>query len=81
VLFRSDAHLWFSRVEDDQLVFAWAAASGPSAAPPVRISVPRQVYQQLVYDRDGVRALAPVLFDSIAVDFRISRTTAHAGLR
>lgn len=75
--YQPDAHLWFARVEDDQLVFAWAAASGPSAAPPVLIGVPRAMYQQLVFDRDGARAMAPVLLDSIAVDFRIACKTAH----
>jgi hypothetical protein len=76
--YQPDSHLWFARVEDDQLVFAWAAASGPSAAPPVLIGVPRTMYQQLVFDRDGARAMAPVLLDSIAVDFRIARNTAPA---
>jgi hypothetical protein len=74
--YQPEAHLWFSRVEDDQLVFAWATASGPSAAPPVLISVPRKMYQQLVFDRDGARAIAPVLLDSIAVDFRIAHAPA-----
>jgi hypothetical protein len=73
-----DSHLWFSRVEDDQLVFAWAVASGPGAAPPVLIAVPRTMYQQLVYDRDAARALAPILLESIAVDFRIAHGAADA---
>jgi hypothetical protein len=79
--YQPDSHLWFTRVDDDQLVFAWAAASGPSATPPVLIGVPRTMYQQLVFDRDGARAMAPVLLDSIAVDFRIARKAAHAEAR
>ena len=72
------AHLWFSRIEDDQLVFAWATASGPGAAPPVLVAVPLAAYQRLAIDRDAARALAPVLADSIAVDFRIARPAAAA---
>ncbi|HWU87324.1 MAG TPA: CpXC domain-containing protein [Kofleriaceae bacterium] len=72
------AHLWFSRIEDDQLVFAWATAAGPGAAPPVLVAVPFTAYQRLAIDRDTARALAPVLADSIAVDFRIARPTAAA---
>jgi len=72
------AHLWFSRIEDDQLVFAWATSAGPDAAPPVPVAVPLAAYQRLAIDRDGARALAPVLADSIAVDFRIARRAAPA---
>lgn len=67
------AHLWFSRIEDDQLVFAWATGSGKDAAPPVPVAVPLAAYQRLAIDRAEARALAPVLADSIAVDFRIAR--------
>lgn len=79
--YQPDAHLWFSRVEDDQLVLAWASVSGPSARPALLISVPRLMYQKLVYDRDGTRTIAPMLLDSIAVDLRIARTADASELR
>lgn len=75
------AHLWFSRREDDQLVFAWAThtgpgAAGPGAAPPVLLAIPLAAYQRLVVDREEARALAPLLVETIAVDFRIARAAA-----
>ncbi|MDQ3364781.1 MAG: CpXC domain-containing protein [Myxococcota bacterium] len=70
------AHLWFARREDDQLVFAWATSAGPDARPPVLVAIPFTAYQRLVIDRDQTHALAPVLADTIAVDFRIARSAA-----
>jgi hypothetical protein len=72
------AHLWFSRIEDDQVVFAWVTGAGKDAVPPVLVAVPLAAYQRLAIDRGEARALAPVLADSIAVDFRIARPAPAA---
>lgn len=88
--YRPGAQLWFTRVErasggpvepggdtaELQLVFAFADASGPRAAPPTPVAVPMLAYQRLAIEAGAVRAVAPVLAESIAVDFRIARAEA-----
>ena len=66
------ARLLFERIDGDDLLFAWAERIAAGAPPARALRVPLEAYQRLALDTERARALAPAVFSTTAVDYRLA---------